>query len=249
MEATMELLKQPFGWTALLLGAAAGLVLFPLPPAQADSPRLELVGAYRYHYNDPVTLAEAKNIACTEAVRLAVDTSRFFIDATSSVVESQLVKDLVQRIASGYLKDTQVLEQSEKGRTVYCKIRTFINPEEVKVVILTELNRSQTNESPGIDQNRALKILSAKDVDDGTVEVVFKALRRLDWLGTEYDGSLRESADLMIDFYDEKGVALGSQRYPAHKTSAGDVMNPGQIGTHKFTKPQNARSFRVWLVK
>lgn len=60
---------------------------------------------------------------------------------------------------------------------------------------------------------------------------------------------MRESADLMIDFYDDKGIPLGSQRYPAHKTSAGDVMNPGQIGTHKFPKPQNARSFRVWLVK
>jgi len=102
----------------------------------------------------------------------AIDSSRFFIDATSSVVDSQLVKDLVQKITAGYLKDTQVLEQSDKGRTVYCKVRTFINSEEVRAVILTEINRGQANDSPGIDQNRALKILSAKEVDDGTVEVV-----------------------------------------------------------------------------
>lgn len=246
----MDVLKNPLGRFTLLFGLAAGLFLSPLQQAQADGNRLDLVGAYRYHFNDPLTLAEAKNVACTEATRLAIDTSRFFIDATSRVVDSQLMKELVQKIASGYLKDTQVLEQSDKGRTVYCKVRTFINnPEEVKGVILTEVNRDQTNDSPGIDQNRSLKILSAKEVDDGTVEVVFKALRRLDWLSTEYDGSLRESADLMIDYYDEKGLPLGSQRYPAHKTSAGDVMNPGQIGVHKFPKPQNARSFRVGLVK
>lgn len=245
----MDVLKNSLSWTTLLFVLATGLALFPLQPAQADNNHLDLVGAYRYHFNDPVSLAEAKNVACMEATRLAIDSSRFFIDATSSVVDSQLVKDLVQKITAGYLKDTQVLEQSDKGRTVYCKVRTFINPEEVRAVILTDINRGQGNDSPGIDQNRALKILSAKELDDGTVEVVFKALRRLDWLGTEYDGSLRESADLMIDFYDDKGMPLGSQRYPAHKTSAGDVMNPGQIGTHKFPKPQNARSFRVWLVK
>lgn len=245
----MFCVKNTCGWVAPLLGLACGLMLLLPQATQAQNNRLELGGAYRYHFNDPVTLAEAKNIACTEATRLAIDSSRFFLDATSNVVDSQLVKDLVQKIASGYLKDTQVLEQSDKGRTVYCKVRTFINPEEVRVVILADINRGQANDSPGIDQNRALKILSAKEADDGTVEVVFKALRRLDWLGTEYDGSLRESADLMIDFYDDKGMPLGSQRYPAHKTSAGDVMNPGQIGIHKFPKPQNARSFRVWLVK
>ncbi len=245
----MDEVKISLGRTLSLLGLAAGLVLFPLQPAQADGTRLELVGAYRYHFNDPVTLAEAKNMACTEATRLAIDSSRFFIDATSGVVDSQLVKDLAQKIASGYLKDTQVLDQSDKGRTVYCKVRTFINPEEVNGVILAEINRGPANDSPGIDQNRALQILSAKEVDDGTVEVVFKALRRLDWLGTKYDGSLRESADLMIDFYDGNGIPLGSQRYPAHKTSDGDVMNPGQIGVHKFPKPPNAKSYRVWLVK
>jgi hypothetical protein len=217
--------------------------------AAMDNPKVELVGAYRYLYHDPMSLTDATALACQEAAKLAVSSSRLFIDSTSGVMESQVVRDLVQRISSGYLKEIQVLEQTEKGRTVYCKVRAFINPDEVRAVIQTEVNRSLDAET-GVDANRALKILSVRDTQEGrAVEVVFKALRRLDWRNTAYEGSLRESADLMIDYYDEKGAPIAGDRYSARKASQGDTMNPGQIGVHKFVKPTNAKSYRVWLVK
>jgi hypothetical protein len=53
----------------------------------------------------------------------------------------------------------------------------------------------------------------------------------------------------MIDFYDDQGQPIKSERYPARKTSYGDVMNPGEIGVHKFTKPPGTKSYRAWLVK
>ena len=233
----------------LAIGTLCGLVgMFP-DPGGADSNRLELVGAYRYTYHDPMTLEEAKKFACTEAVRLAIESAPFFMDATSSVVDSPLVTDVAQKIAVGSAKDAQVLEQSEKGRTVSCKMRVTVNPVELKSFIATELNRGPGTEPAGIDQNRALKLLSSRDAKDGTVEVVFKALKRLDWLNTAYDGSLRESADIMIDFYDEQGQPIRSERYPARKTAYGEVMNPGEIGRHKFAKPPGTKSYRAWLVK
>lgn len=244
---------KPTSSQSLFPAFVSGLMVLGLagwcPPAQADSQKLELIGAYRYLYHDPMSLTDATALACQEAAKLAVSSSRLFIDSTSGVMESQVLRELVHRISTVYLKEIQVLERTEKGRTVYCKVRAFMNPDEVKAVIQTEINRSQDAES-GIDSNRALKILSVKEGQDGrAVEVVFKALRRLDWINTAYDGSLRESADLMIDYFDDKGVPIAGDRHPARKSAAGDIMNPGQIGTHKFPKPLNAKSYRVWLVK
>ncbi len=102
---------------------------------------------------------------------MAVDRSRPFLDATASVTDQALLNQVRQVIASGYLKDVQVLEQADKERTVYAKVRATINPQEVKAVIEREINRGQGKESPGLDQNRALKILSVREEADGTVAV------------------------------------------------------------------------------
>jgi len=85
---------------------------------------------------------------------------------------------------------------------------------------------------------------------DPLLVATYQALKRLDWLGTAYQGGLRESADVMVDFYDEQGVLVRSSRHPARKTATGDdVMNPGEVGTLRIAKPQNAKSYRVWVVK
>lgn len=243
-------MKPPFSThTAGLLAGILALGMAALVTA-AEPNRLELVGVYRYAFQEPTSLAEARKIACTEATRLAVDSSRFFIDATASVVDAQLVKEVAQKVIASSFKDVQVVEQSEKGRTVYCKVRGFLDQEDAKAVILTELNRGAAGEPLGIDQNRALKILSVQEGKDGTVVVVYKALKRLDWLTTAYDGSLREAADVMIEFYNDQGIPVGAARHPARlKPDGTEVMNAGEISSWTFRKPPGTKSYRVWLVK
>jgi len=224
--------------------------LLPLAAPAAEPARLELMGAYRYTYHDPMGPAEAKKLACTEATRMAVESSRYFIDATSTIVDSQLVRDLAQKLISNYLKDVQIIEQSEKSQTVYCKVKGYLNPEDANAVIVTEVNRGPASEPPGIDQNRAIKIISVQERKDGAVAVVYKALKRLDWLSTAYDGSLRESADVMIEYFDDQGIPVGSDRHPGRVRPDGrEVMNPGEISMHTFRKPAGTKSYRVWLVK
>lgn len=234
-----------FGLLAGVLALGAGD-----PAVAAESNRLELMGVYRYAFQDPTSLAEARKIACTEATRLAVESSRFFIDATANIVDPQLVRDMAQKVIASSLKDVQVVEQSEKGRTVYCKVRGFLDQEDAKAIILTELSRGAAGEPLGVDQNRALKILSVHEGQDGTVVVVYKALKRLDWLTTAYVGGLREAADVMIEFYNEQGIPIGSARHPARvKPDGTEVMNPGEISSWTFRKPPGTKSYRVWLVK
>lgn len=233
---------------AILVGIAM-LGFAPLT-ATAEQNRLEVLGAYRYAYQEPMSLAEAQKLACTGAIRLSVDSSRFFIDATSNVIDSQMVQDMVQKLISSSLKDVQVVEQSDKGRTVYCKVKGVLDLEDAKAVILTEINRGAANEPLGVDQNRALKILSVQEGKEGTVVVVYKALKRLDWLSTAYDGSLRETADVMIEYYNEQGIPVGAGRHPARlKPDGAEVMHSGEISACTFRKPPGTKSYRVWLVK
>jgi hypothetical protein len=194
-------------------------------------------------------VVEARKLACTEATRLAVETSRFFMDATAHVVDPQLVRELAQKVIATSVQEIQVVEQSERDRTVYCKVKGFLDQEEAKAVILTELNRGLAGEPLGIDQNRALKILSVHEGQD-TVVVVYKALKRLDWLTTAYAGSLREAAEVMIEFYNDQGIPIGHDKHPARlKPDGTEVMNPGEISAWTFRKPPGTKSYRVWLVK
>lgn len=238
--------------SAQTIGILAGIAMLGFAPltATAEQNRLELSGAYRYAYQEPESLADARKIACAEATRLSVDSSRFFLDATAHVADPPFLRDLAQKIIAGSLKDVQIVEQSDKGRTVSCKVRSYLDQEEARTVIVSEITRGATSDPPGLDQNRALKILSAQEGKDGTVVVVYKALKRLDWLSTAYDGSLRETADVMIEYYNEQGIPLGADRHPARlKPDGTEVMNPGEISSRTFRKPPGTKSYRVWLVK
>lgn len=82
------------------------------------------------------------------------------------------------------------------------------------------------------------------------IAVQYQALNRLNWLGTHYQGRLRESADIMVDLYDDQGVLLRTDRFPARRTATGeDVMNSGATAVLKVTKPAAAKAFRMWPVK
>ncbi len=231
-----------------LLACVLQCIAFGIPSlALSVTPAIEIVGDYRYAYHAPETLSEAKQTACLEALHQAISTTAAVRERTASLVDSKAFHNLVHTLAAQYVSGQQILEQSDKGRTVYCKVRADFHPEGVERVLLSQ---ASTGGELAVDQNRALRILSTREEPDGTVVVVYQALKRLDWLSTAYQGTLRESADVMVEFYDDQGILLRSTRYPARKTTTGDdVMNPGEIGTLKIAKPLNTKTYRVWLVK
>jgi hypothetical protein len=243
----MTRLLSILGRDALFIIAVQILALSSPLIALAEIARVDITGDYRYAYHEPETASEAKQHACMEALHQAVSTSAAVREHTASIVDSKLFHTLVHTLATKHVTDQQILQQSEKGRTVYCKVKAVFHADEVERVLL-----AQTSAAPdqGLDQNRALKILSVHEDPDGTLIILYQALKRLDWLGTAYQGGLRESADVMVDFYDDQGLLLRSTRHPARKTATGDdVMNPGEVGTLKVAKPLNAKTYRVWVVK
>lgn len=232
---------------ALIACLAQCLTLYMSSPAYPETSPVEIVGDYRYAYHEPETALEAKQLACFEALRQAISTTAAVRERTASIVDSQSFHNLIQTLATQHVNNQQILQQSEKGRTVYCKVKALFNPDDVERVLQT-----QTSDGSGflLHQNRALKILSTREDPDGTLVITYQALKRLDWLGTAYQGGLREAADVMVDFYDEQGTLLRGISHPARRSAAGDdVMYPGEVGTLKVAKPLGTKTYRIWLVK
>jgi hypothetical protein len=217
---------------------------------QAAEPngRLEISGDYRYHTHASDLPTDAKDLACREALRQAVTNSAVYREQTASVVDSVLLREVANALATR-VQDQQILEQNEEGRTVFCRVKAYLPAEETARAIRTQLAGAPTP-AEGLDQNRVLKLLSVKEESAGTLVIQYQALKRLDWAATHYQGGLRDFAHIMVDFYDEDGLLLYSQRFEAWRTPVGDdVMSPGAVGLIQVPKPASAKTYRVWLVK
>jgi len=228
--------------------AMQGVALHLDALANAQSASTEVSGDYRYTFHESEAIGDAKGHACQEALRLAVSTFPAVREHTISPVDAAFSKDLVLLLATQHVTDVQILEQTQKGRTIYCKVRGTLQPDTVAQVVRAQL-KMPGPEAGGLDRNRVLQIIDIEE-REGTVVVTYKALRRLDWGSTAYDGTLQGLADVMVDFFDSEGTLIRTHRHPARKTLAGDdVMYPGQVSVFKVPRPLQTKTYRVWLVK
>ncbi len=230
-----------------ILGAAFAWFAVSVHAAEPNA-RLEITGDYRYHTHASDQPADAKDLACREALRQAVVNSAVYREQTASVVDSVLLREIANTLATR-VQDQQILEQNEEGRTVFCRVKAYLPAEESARAIRTQLAGGPAP-AEGLDQNRVLKLLSVKEESPGTLSIQYQALKRLDWGTTHYQGGLRDIAHIMVDFYDAEGLLLYSQRFEAWRTPTGDdVMSPGAVGLIQVPKPASAKTYRVWLVR
>ena len=229
----------------------AALLFAPLVASAAELPssRIEITADYRYAAQESENIEDAKSLACREAWRLAVVSSPLYREQTAAVTDSPLLRDMAYTLATQHVQDQQIIEQTERGRTVSCRVRGFLPVEESGRVIRAQLAGGPPT-TEGLDQNRVLRIVNVREEGSRAIVIQYQALKRLDWLGTHYQGGLRESAEIMVDFYDEQSFLIRTDRYTARRTATDDdVMNPGTMAVLKVTKPAAAKTYRVWLVK
>ena len=228
----------------------AAVAWFPVTvyPAEPNS-RLEITGDYRYKAQASEQPADAKDLACREALRQAVTRSAVYREETASIVDSALLREVANNLVTRQVQDLQIVEQNEQGQTVFCRVKAYLPAEESARAIRTQLAGGQAP-AEGLDQNRVLKLMSVKEEEPGTLVIQYQALKRLDWVTTHYQGGLRDAAHIMVDFYDKDGLLLYSQRFEAWRTPTGDdVMSPGAVALIQVPKPASAKTYRVWLVK
>lgn len=227
----------------------ATIVWFALPLQAAEPSRVEIIGDYRYRAQASEKIADAKDLACREALRQAVLNSAIYQEQTSAVVDSTLLREVANTLATRHVQDQQILEESEQGRTMFCRVKAYLPAEESARAIQTQLAGGPAP-AEGLDQNRVLKLLHVKEEGPGAISIQYQALKRLDWATTHYQGGLRDAAHIMVDFYDDQGLLLYGQRFEAWRTSSGeDVMSAGAIGILQVPRPSAAKTYRVWLVK
>ena len=232
----------------LAFAAVQGAAVHVDALANAQSASTEISGDYRYTFHESEAIGDAKERACREALRLAVSTFPAVREYTTSPVDAAFSRDLVLLLATHYVTDVQIVEQTQKGRTIYCKVRGTLQPDTVAQVVRAQLE-IPGSDAEGLDRNRVLQIVGIEE-REGTVVVTYKALRRLDWQSTAYHGTLQGLADVMVDFFDSEGTLIRTHRHPARKTLAGDdVMYPGQVSVFKAPRPLQTKTYRVWLVK
>lgn len=64
--------------------------------------------------------------------------------------------------------------------------------------------------------------------------------------GSHYQGGLRESADMMVDFYGVQGFLFHTDRFPVRRTVMGDdVTHPGATDVLNVPKLAEARTYLV----
>lgn len=234
--------------TLALLLTASTLSASASPAAEQPAGSIEMTGDYRYTLQAAESVAEAKSLACREAWRQAIVTSPFYREQTASVVDAELLHSLADGLAARYAQHRQIVEESERRQTVFCAVRGTVPKDDMTSAIRTHL-AGGVPVAYGVEQNRALRILTVRE-DNGAILIQYQALKRLDWLSTHYQGGLRETADIMVDFFDERGHLLKTERYPARRTAGGeDVLNPGSVAVLKVPKPAGATSYRPWVVK
>src|SRR4030095_13403059 len=111
------------GITNLYTLTAAAVWLSSIGHAGEPNGRLEITGDYRYKAQASEQLAEARELACREALRQAVVNSAIYREETASTVDSSLLRDVANTLATRHVQDQQIVEQNEQGRTVFCRIK------------------------------------------------------------------------------------------------------------------------------
>ncbi|MCK4727302.1 MAG: hypothetical protein KAT27_00115 [Desulfobacterales bacterium] len=192
-------------------------------------------GRYCYTYGDNESLKEARELTRTLAVRDAIESYRVFIESTSTVKNFMLTNDLLQMISSGYLKNVEVLEHTEKGRTICETIQASISPKAVENLVKRAVRkRTKRVEELGLDNNGCLKILKVEPSEQG-IKVIVEALREVT--------SWNECFKVCVDFLDADEDRIGEDSI--HLL----FLLAGQTRTIYFSLPSDARSYRVWLAK
>ena len=113
-------------------------ILFPLTLFALDT----ITGSYSYTYGDSESLVEARQLCKDLALRDALESYSIYIESSTTVENYEIKEDILHTIASGYLSNIEILEQTEEGRTITTTVQATVQPEEVKTEIEKKIQQT-----------------------------------------------------------------------------------------------------------
>jgi|GEM_PF-784469 len=103
-------------------------------------------GTYSYTYGDSESLVEARQTCKDLAIREAIESYYIFVQSSTEVENFQLKEDIVNTIAAGYLKNINIVDQKEEGRIITITIEATVDPDKIKEVVDTIINKKSAEE-------------------------------------------------------------------------------------------------------
>ena len=179
--------------------------------ASPDNGQVEITGDYRYAFHQPETLTEAKQHACAQALHLAVSNSAAVKERTATLVDSPFFHRLVHTLPRSMFPINKSCSRANRAERYTAKSKPF-QTDAVEQVLLAQ---TVSGTDQALDQNRPEDPQRTRKTDGSLVVTYQHSNVSIGW--DCLSGGLRESADVMVDFYDEQGVLVRSSRHPARK--------------------------------
>ena len=212
------------------------LILFQLVFGQD---RTLITGEYNYRYGDDQSLLEAKSICYNLALRNALEGYQIFVASTSELQNYQLRNDLIQTMASGYLEELKVVEETIKANSIYYKLQAYVEPVVFKKALRREVKRKTTisKQHEFISEGKYTRILKIVDNTSkgtlGHIKIIYQQ---------KISGGERDK--IMITYYDEDGIPIdGSVNFTHYN------LEKNEVRYIEFLKFGDAVSYNVWYSK
>ena len=193
---------------------------------------------YSYTYGDSESLVEARQTCKDLALRQAIESYSIFVESSTEVENFQLKDDLVTSIAAGNLKNVQILEQTEEGRTITMTVQAEVVAEEVESLVAELVASRDEDDEPDVaaddtEVQSFMTALSAYGKRSSTAEAA--------WGKKQYQSALSQFQDL--EFLLEKHQPTEDQPfyynlYQAWKVRTTIVQNLIRI---EYLESQNKR--------
>ena len=103
-------------------------------------------GTYSYTYGDKESLVEARQTCKDLALREAIESYYIFVESSTDVENFELKEDIIKSLTAGYVKNVQVVDQTEEGRTITMTVEATVDPDDVKSLVEKLAMGQQENE-------------------------------------------------------------------------------------------------------
>jgi len=201
--------------------------------------RTLITGEYTYRYGDDQSLLEAKSFCYNLALRNALESYQIFVASTSELQNYQLRNDLIQTMASGYLEELKVVEETIKANSIYYKLQAYVEPVVFKKALRREVKRKTTisKQHEFISEGKNTRILKIVDnIPKGSYGQI-KVIYQQKVVGRKYD-------KIMITYYDEDGIPINGSN-----ALTKEYLEKNEVRYIQFPKRQDVVSYNIWYSK
>jgi hypothetical protein len=113
-----------------------------LAVAWAFCPAQDLIqGMYSYTYGDSESKVDARETCKNLALRDALESYSVYVESSTQVENYQLTKDQIRTLSSGILRNIEIVEEKEEGRTLTMVVSAAVNPGEIQSFLNQQIQK------------------------------------------------------------------------------------------------------------